>query len=293
MDTQGWGVDRWANHLSLLLNALNPADRYRFDVGQLAMDVSRNFFPEDPITRVVKDELDGFGGALVPSESGKRWGILYDGNASPQRRRFTIGHEFGHYLLHRKKFPDGIRCNDAAVDGRVGVEVEREANAFSAALLMPLDDFRKRIAATDVPNFDDLGGCADRYDVSLTAVILRWLRYTSRRAVLIVSSEGYAHWAWSSEPAFKTGRYIRTTVSPPYELPAGSGGARGVSASELRNGINQSAGIWFDEPVRELSFHSTAQNCRFTLLHLKNADRGAWHGEAPSTEDTYDRFMRR
>jgi IrrE N-terminal-like domain len=291
MDTQGWGVDRWANHLSLLLNALKPADRYRFDVGQLAMEVSRNFFPEDPITRVVKDDLDGFGGALVPSESGKRWGILYDGNASPQRRRFTIGHEFGHYLLHRTKFPDGIRCDEAAVDGRVGAEVEREANAFAAALLMPLDDFRKRIATTDAPNFDDLGECADRYDVSLTAVILRWLRFTTRRAILILSSEGYAHWAWSSEPAFKTGRYIRTTVSPPYELPAGSGGARGVSASELRSGIDQPAGIWFDEPVRELSFHSTAQNCRFTLLHLKNADRGAWHAEE-RTEDTYDRFMR-
>jgi hypothetical protein len=175
------------------------------------------------------------GGALVPSESGKRWGILYDRNASPQRRRFTIGHEFGQYLLHRKKFPDGIRCDEAAVDGRVNVEVEREANAFSAALLMPLDDFRKRIAATDVPNFDDLGACADRYDVSLTAVILRWLRYTDR--------------------------------------------------------IDHPPGVWFGEPVREMSFHSTSQNCRFTLLHLKNADHGAWHSEQ-RTEDTYDRFMR-
>ncbi len=255
------------------------------------MEVSRNFFPEDPITRVVKDDLDGFGGALVPSESGKRWGILYDRNASPQRRRFTIGHEFGHYLLHRKKFPDGIRCDDAAVDGRVNVEVEREANAFSAALLMPLDDFRKRIAATDVPNFDDLGACADRYDVSLTAVILRWLRYTDRRAIMILSTDGYANWAWSSDPAFKSGRYIKTRISPPYEIPTGSGVARGAPADELRSGIDHPSGVWFGEPVREMSFHSTSQNCRFTLLHLKNADRGAWHSEQ-RTEDTYDRFMR-
>jgi hypothetical protein len=54
----------------------------------------RTFFPQDPITKVVEDDLDGFGGALLPSESGKRWGILYDRNTSPQRRRFTIGHEF-------------------------------------------------------------------------------------------------------------------------------------------------------------------------------------------------------
>jgi hypothetical protein len=291
MDTQGWGVDRWANHLSLLLNALNPADRYRFDVGNLAMEVSRNFFPGDPITKVIEDDLDGFGGALLPSESGKRWGILYDRRASPRRRRFTIGHEFGHYLLHRKKFPDGIRCDEAAVDGRVGVEVEREANAFSAALLMPLDDFRKRIAATDVPSFDDLGACADRYDVSLTAVILRWLRYTDRRAIMILSTDGYANWAWSSDPAFKSGRYIKTRISPPYELPARSGVARGAPADELRSGLDQPAGVWFNEPVLEMSFHSTSQNCRFTLLHLNTADRGVWHADQ-RTEDTYDRFVR-
>jgi hypothetical protein len=74
-------------------------------------------------------------------------------------------------------------------------------------------------------------------------------------------------------------------------MPAGSGVARGVSAKELKDGIDHLAGVWFDEAVRELSFHSTSQNCRFTLLHFKNADRGVWHAEQ-RTEDTYDRFMR-
>ena len=67
--------------------------------------------------------------------------------------------------------------------------------------------------------------------------------------------------------------------------------ARGAPADELRSGIDHPSGVWFGEPVREMSFHSTSQNCRFTLLHLKNADRGAWHSEQ-RTEDTYDRFMR-
>jgi hypothetical protein len=95
--------------------------------------------------------------------------------------------------------------------------------------------------------------CADRYDVSLTAVILRWLRYTDRRAIMILSTDGYANWAWSSDPAFKSGRYIKTRVSPPYEMPAGSGIARGVPAVELRSGIDHPAGVWFDEPVLEMS----------------------------------------
>jgi hypothetical protein len=113
---------------------------------------------------------------------------------------------------------------------------------------MSLDDFRKRIAATNVPNFDDLGACADRHDVALTAVILRWLRYTDRRAIMILSTDGYANWAWSSDPAFKSGRYIKTRISPPYEMPAKSGIACGVPADELKSGIDHPAGVWFGEP---------------------------------------------
>ena len=164
IDTAAWGPERWAFQLTHLLNAANPPDRHRFDVGELAKEVSRNFFPDDPITEVVADDLDGFDGALVPAESGRKWGILYDRNTSTRRGRFTIGHELGHYLLHRKKYPDGIYCDEAAVDGRSGELIEQEANTFSATLLMPLDDFKRQISARDIPSFDDLSACAERYE---------------------------------------------------------------------------------------------------------------------------------
>jgi hypothetical protein len=293
IDTAGWGPERWAFHLTHLLNAANPPNRHRFDVGELAKEVSRNFFPDDPIAAVMGEDLDGFDGALVPAESGKKWGILFDRNATRQRRRFTICHELGHYLLHRKKYPKGIHCDEAAVDGRNGELIEQEANTFSATLLMPLDDFKRRISAKDVPSFDDLGDCADQYDVSLTAAMLRWLRYTDRRAMMIVSTDGFANWAWSSEPAFKSGRFIRTRNGPPYEIPAGSGAANGAFSDELKAGIDHPAGVWFDEPVRELSFRATNLKVVYTLLHFKNSDRAIWHAEAPSMEDSYDRFNRR
>jgi hypothetical protein len=293
IDTEGWGPERWAFQLTHLLNAANPPDRHRFDVGKLAKEVSRNFFPNDPITQVVCDDLDGFDGALIPAESGTKWGILYDRNASQQRRRFTIGHELGHYLLHRKKYPNGIHSDEAAVDGRNGELIEQEANVFSATLLMPLDDFKRRISAWDVPSFEGLSNCAEQYDVSLTAAMLRWLRYTQRRAMMIVSTDGFANWAWSSEPAFKSRRFIRTRNVPPYELPAGSGAASGTFSEELKAGIQHPAGVWFDEPVQELSFHATNLNIVYTLLHFKNSDRAVWHAEGPAVEDSFDRFNRR
>ena len=99
-----------------------------------------------------------------------------------------------------------------------GVEIEREANEFAATLLMPLDDFRRQISAKNQPDFDQLSACATRYDVSLVAAILRWLRYTECRSIIVVSRDGYMKWAWASDPALKTRRYFRTSGSP-VEVP--------------------------------------------------------------------------
>lgn len=125
----------------------------------------------------------------------------------------------------------------------------------------------------------------------LNAAMLRWLRYTERRSIMIVSTDGFANWAWSSEPAFKSGRYIRTKSGPPYELPPRSGAGAGIFSEELRAGIEHPAGVWFEEPVRELSFRATNLNVTYTLLHFKNSDRTVWHAE-PEVEVSFDRFNR-
>ena len=226
MNCDGWGVQRWAIHLSQLLNAANPPDRYRFDVGLLSKEISKNFFPDDPITEVIGTDLEDCEGALLPSSSGKRWGVYFSLKGSPRRQRFTAAHEFGHYLLHRKKYPEGIRCDEAAVDGRNGIAIEREANEFAATLLMPFDDFRRQISANDRADFDQLSACATRYDVSLVAAVLRWLRYTERRAIMVVSRDGFMKWAWSSQPALKKRPLFqnkRTTGRGPSTFRCGTG----------------------------------------------------------------------
>lgn len=55
---------------------------------------------------------------------------------SPLRDRFTVGHELGHYFLHSEQ------GDQAIVAFRNGsTRIEWEANWFSAALLMPRNDF--------------------------------------------------------------------------------------------------------------------------------------------------------
>lgn len=273
MNFEGWGSQRWAIHLSLLLNAANPPDRYRFDIGRLALETSQTIYPSDPIVSVEASNLEGFAGALVPSESGKRWGILYGDGQSPGRTRFTVAHEFGHYLLHRQKYPRGIHSDEAGVDGRAKIEIERQANDFASTLLMPFDDFRKKISAKHRPNFDELSDCADRYGVSLSAAVLRWLRYTERRAIIVVSIDGFVKWAWSSTPALQSGCFIRTSRGP-VELPSGSTVSRREFTPETKAGVDHPPGVWFNEPVRELSFRIEKYDINYTLLHFGNIDRG-------------------
>lgn len=288
MNFDGWGAQRWAIHLSRLLNAANPPDRYRFDVAALAKEISKTYFPDDPIAEVVSTDLEDCEGALLPSTSRKRWGIYVNQNGSPRRRRFTAAHELGHYLIHRKKYPDGLRCDEAAVDGRNGVEIEREANEFASTLLMPLDDFRQRIPAKTEANFDQLSDCATHYDVSLVAAILRWLRYTERRAMIVVSRDGYVKWAWSSNRAFKSGRFLKTSGSP-VEVPRLSFVGQETFTEEARAGVSLPAGVWFNEPTKEMTLRTERYDLNYTLLHFANETIMFGYDEVRE-RDTYDRF---
>lgn len=291
MDFENWGPQRWANHFNQMLNLVNPPGRYRFDVGNLAIETSRSLFPADPITQVSEEKLDGFAGALIPAESGSRWGIVYGTGQSSGRRRFTLAHEFGHYLLHRRKYRNGIHSSEADIDGRTKLEVEREANEFASWLLMPLDDFRKQVLPKDKPDFEVLGQCADRYEVSLVAAVLRWLRFTERRALLVASVDGFVKWSWSSNPALVSGAVIRTSRGP-VPLPSGSAAGQEYFTPEARAGIQHEGGVWFNERVREFTFRSEKYDTTYTLLHLGDAEPRRWSGDETHLEDTYERFMR-
>ena len=93
--------------------------------------------------------LDGgqsLSGLLLPSR-GEIWVSADEARQWPPRRRFTIGHELGHWCLHRAS-EEAVYCRPASIvaeeppstttpDRPPIPPAEEEANAFSAALLMP------------------------------------------------------------------------------------------------------------------------------------------------------------
>jgi hypothetical protein len=271
--TQERSATRWAIDLSVLLNGVLGNDRFPVDVSSVAKEYSLQRYPDDPVSVVVGDDLPGFDGALIRAPIGKKgWGIFYNNAIASQGRvNFTLAHELGHYLCHRVKNPNGLRCGQQDVvrwDSEYG-QIEYQANVFAANLLMPLDDYRRQIDARAKVNIDMLAHCAERYNVSLIAAVLRWLEYTERRAVLVVSRDGYILWARSSMPALKSGAYFRTSRGP-IEIPAASLAARQDLLVDGRAGIDLPVGTWFNEPVREMTIFAEQYDFVLSLLLLPN-----------------------
>lgn len=81
----------------------------------------------------------------------------------PERDRFTIAHELGHYVLHSGSGKQQLRA------ARFGSSpVDWEANWFAAALLMPESDFLETCK-----RYDNNTLIAARYGVSPKAVEVR------------------------------------------------------------------------------------------------------------------------
>ena len=229
----------------------------------------------------------------------KGWYLLYNNQVlSSGRINFTIAHELGHYLLHRKEV-DAFRCSteDLLNGGASARRRESDADQFAATLLMPFDDYRKQVATTRV-DIDLLGRCADRYGVSLLAAIRQWVGFTPQRAVLVVSRDGFIQWSWSSRKALRTRarfRFSKETIP----IPEASLAAQTTHHPDERIGIERPARVWFQEEpadmsLREMRVVSDQYDLVITLLILP--DRDPWEKEDDEEDellvDTYTYIIR-
>jgi len=96
--------------------------------------------------------------ALEPLGDGRA--IVLNGSADAGRRRFTIAHEIGHFVLHAE--------NGGAIH-EAGRGEEREADAFAAELLMPEHLVREAVREQGL----DAIRLADRFEVSRQAMQTR------------------------------------------------------------------------------------------------------------------------
>lgn len=285
-----------ANRISSMLNTVLGLERFPVNVDELAREYSKHCFAKSPVDKVEGADLDSIDGMLIANRDRSKWMILYNSAVtSDGRKRFTIAHEFGHYLLHRHQ-QDQFECGSDVIEAgdTSGRDIESEADQFASTLLMPLDDFRRQVDGQSV-NFELLGYCADRYGVSLTAAALRWIEIAPKRAVLVASRDDHMLWAKSNDAAFKSGAYFATrknTIELPYDALAYSNNAWTTCQQQTTR-----AQIWFPRepanmPVTEMTKITEQYDYTLTLLLLPDADRISPLHDEELEEDTYDRFIR-
>ncbi len=284
--------ERWAFDITHVLNAAFGTDRFPIDISMVAHEYSKQRFPDDPIVSVKGDNLPTFDGALFRIPVGRKgWAIIYnDAIVSKGRINFTLAHEFGHYLIHRLVYPNGFRCGQQQIvrwDSEYG-QVEHQANVFAANLLMPLDDFRRQIPANAKVDFEMLRACASRYKVSLIAAVLRWLSYTDKRAILVVSRDGFILWSRSSELAWRTGAFFKTSAGP-IEIPSSSLPLNPRLLVDGRGEADHAPSVWLREAAHEMTI--LAEYYDFSLSLLLLDDARPYFSEAKAEEDTYDRSL--
>jgi predicted transcriptional regulator len=105
--------------------------------------------------------------ALEPVGDGHQ--IVLRGATSQQRRRFTIAHEVGHFVLHPQRLAP-LRGGDPG--NAAWQQQEREADQFAAELLMPEELVREAV----VRHGPDAVRLADRFEVSRAAMQTRLSR---------------------------------------------------------------------------------------------------------------------
>lgn len=260
-------------------------DVFPIQAGPLAIEWSKQAVPECPIAEVLPQDLNGFEGGLFRLETRNVWALLYQQHeGAPGRSNFTVAHEFGHYVLHRNN-QQTFQCSQDATLGVGNAKIEREADLFASYLLMPIDDFRQQVG-TERMTLDLIGRCANRYGVSLTAAILKWLEFTEEAAAIVVAREGMLNW-WraSANAKWRAIRNLREGMELPMQSLAANF-SRLISTEDLRIGHEHDAGVWFDDcPAREMAVISDRYDMTISLLVLDTLG-GAQHDDEPVQDMT-------
>jgi hypothetical protein len=149
---------------------------------------------------IERRHFDSLEGSLVRTIGQRKWTILLNTQvANARRQRFTFAHELGHFMCHRElreQFEDSDQSLNDFQD-----KIETEANEFSSV-------------QWETNTLQEIG---NRFECSLQASALRFVRLSSQPIAFVVSRDGIVLWATKSDSAPYMASY-----SFGDELPVGS-----------------------------------------------------------------------
>lgn len=161
------------------------------------------------------------------------------------RTRFSIAHELGHYFLekHRAYLMEGGDSHPSRSEFTKDSVVEREADAFAAALLMPSSIARPLVNEADL-SLSTICELRDRFNLSLVSTTLRAIQLSDYHCAAVGLQNGRVAWSFLSQSLKEAGFY------PPEKAPPKSKASltqwRAFQAgADVASGASAFSGQWF------------------------------------------------
>lgn len=153
------------------------------------------------------------------------------------RRRFDIAHELGHFEMHRTSESLALCTNDDLIawsEKQSSIRLEREANEFAAALLLPQKLFEPLCSHYD-PSIEGISVLSEQFDVSLTATALRYIDFSKEPCAVVFSQEGYVRWFRANKAFNELDLFVEVRSKPdPSTVVAGFFQGRSIPRTTRR-----------------------------------------------------------
>jgi hypothetical protein len=121
--------------------------------------------------------------------------ITVDSRSRLERRRFSAGHELGHWMADRGKISSFL-CQEKVFATEWSEDnPERRANRYAADLLLPKFMFEPRAKNKEI-TFETVRSLATEFKTSLTATAIRLVEFGSFPAVIVCNELGRRRWVF-------------------------------------------------------------------------------------------------
>jgi len=175
---------------------------------------------EERILLAPSDYGENFDGRIEYHRKKGKFILFYPAsNASHglARVRFSVAHELGHYYLpaHRELLLGG-RFHSSRAGFICDNKLEREADQFAAALLLPDETLADLITRRSFLTLKDLLKLASEWETSATCTAIRYVEYTPEPCAVLLSRGGQIlFYVPSEDAAYRGFQYLGHKHVPP------------------------------------------------------------------------------
>lgn len=233
-------------------------------------------------------ETDGFEGGLLTDTARSRGIVLVNEGSGLNRRRFTIGHELGHFLMasHVPDQAGRFLCSRSDLSRLTAKEHDRrsrmevEANQFSALLLIPPPHLRRLLATQREIGIDHIFQLSAAFQVSKEAMARAYVDYHDETLAIVFVKDGIVRLAYRSRDfpwiGARNGAQVpRTSLF--HKAKAHAGGISSVCPCDADTWIDPPHGRPSSSLYEQVAFQSNG--FAMILLSIEKAGEDEDHDE--------------